>query len=620
MTRLIAGMAVLIASASASWADGPVKIAGEWRTTAGPVTFQQNGDDVTGKIVAFNLALKGKVEDGGKKLAVSYTEQGAKVEASLEFDPSGNAFTGTSKSSNGNSWDWSGWRPDPTAATGKQADFSGLWLTEQGLMELIVDKSKVKGRYALRGTSSLEGDIKGRHIDFRLKSLWFTGPGFFDLDDKGVNLAGAGGTDGRPVRWFGWKGRKAPEYVRHAPLVAGQIVDGSTENLLTYSVRAPEGYKAGDSKKWPVVLVFHGSNMNGKAYVNTVAGQWPDIAKDYILLGINGETPAPTSISSEEPVFNFTYVNFMGKSTYGGYPGTDRESPALVRDAMEDLKKAYPIKHYFVGGHSQGGFLTYAMMMNSPDLIAGVFPVSGNLLIQADPTVFEDKALKEAQRAIPLAIVHGKNDPVRDVPFDGAVYAHGQFLDAGWPAIRLFAHPNAGHMFALLPVGEAIRWLEALTSDDPKVLLDFAEARLKDKEPHRRDAIAALRRAKGLKLDAKDKARFDKLAKDIDAKVAPKAKKFLSAIKANKDGSWVDDFLAFREEYEYADAASAAMEAFAKLREEQDPLASKAMGEARQAFNQGRRPEGYAKAKEIAAKYYASTSYRLARKWAAEQR
>ena len=34
--------------------------------------------------------------------------------------------------------------------------------------------------------------------------------------------------------WYGWNGRKAPEFVRHVPLAAGKIVDGSTENLLTY--------------------------------------------------------------------------------------------------------------------------------------------------------------------------------------------------------------------------------------------------------------------------------------------------------------------------------------------------------------------------------------------------
>ena len=560
--------------------------------------------------------MKGKVEDQGKKLALSYVEDGVNVDATLEFDASGNAFAGTSKASNGNSWEWKGWRPDPAALAARPADFSGLWLTDNGLMELTKEGSKLKGRYAWRG-SSLEGEAKGRHLDFKLKTLRFTGPGFFDLDEKGVNLAGASGTDGQAA-WYPWKGRKAPEYVKHAPLVAGRIVEGAAENLLTYSVRAPEGYKAGDPRKWPVVLILHGSNMNGRAYVNTIAAAWPDIARDYILLGINGETPS--NLSPENPQFNFTYMNFMGKSKLGGYPGTDRESPALVREAMEDLKKAYPVKHYFVGGHSQGGFLTYSLLMNSPDLIAGAFPVSGNLLIQCDPALYEDKALREAQRAIPLAIVHGRNDPVPDVPFAGAEYAYGLFLDAGWPAIRLFAHENAGHMFALLPVGPAIRWLEALTSDDPRVLLDFAEGRLKDKPPGRRDAIAAIRRLKGLKLDARDKPRLDKLARDIDARVAPRAKTFLAAIKANKNGAWVDDFLAFREEYEYADAASAAMAAFDDLRASQDPRASKLIGEARQAFNQGRRDDGYARAREVVAKYYASTSYRLAKQWAAEQK
>ncbi len=612
MTRIIAGLVVLIAGVSAFGADAPDKFVGEWKTTAGPVTLERKGDEVTGKIVFFNLPVTGKVE--GKGLALSYVENQVKVDATLEFDPSGNAFTGTSKASNGNQWAWNGWRADPSALAAKPADFSGLWLTDLGLMELTREGPKVKGRYALRGTT-VEGEVKGRHLDFKLKTWKFTGPGFFDLDEKGINLAGAGGTDG-VAAWYGWKGRKAAEYARHAPLVAGQIVDGSTENLLTYSVRAPEGYKAGDPKKWPVALVLHGSNMNGKAYVNTLAAARPDIAKDYILLGINGETAS--NISADGPQFNFTYVNFMGKSTYGGYPGTDRESPALVREAMEDLKKVYPIKHYFVGGHSQGGFLTYALLMNSPDLIAGAFPISAGLLIQAEPSVFEDKALKEAQRAVPLAIIHGKTDP--QVGFDGAVYASGLFLDAGWPAVRLFADDNAGHMFGLLPVGQAIRWLEALASDDPKVLLDFAEARLKDKPPARRDAIAALRKAKGLKLDPKAKARFDKLAKDIDDRAAPKAKTFLASIKNSKSGSWIDNFLAYRDEYEYADAASAAMAAFNDLRAEHNPLATKTMGEARQAFNQGKRDEGYAKAREVVAKYYASTSYRLAKKWAAEQK
>ena len=611
MNRLIIGIAVMLASPSAFGADTPVRFAGEWKTTMGPVTLEQKaGDEVTGKIVFYRLALKGKVE--GKGLALSYDEGPTHVDANWEFEPSGNAFKGKFKASNGNQGVWNGWRPDPSAAKDKPADFSGLWLTELGLMELTREGSKIKGRYALRGTSSLEGDIKGRHLDFKVNAFR-TGPGFFDLDEKGTTLNGAVGTDGMPA-WYGWKGRKAPEYARHAPLVAGKIVDGSTENLLTYSVRAPEGYKPGDSKKWPVVLLLHGSNMNGKAYVNTMASTWPDIAKDYIVLGINGEKPS--NIDGEAPAFNYSYTDYVGRSTFKGFPGTDRASPALVSEAMEDLRKAYPIQRYFVGGHSQGGYLTYSLLMNSPEAIAGAFPISAEVIFQCEPSAYDDKAIKEAQRAVPLAIVHGKTDPL--VGFSSGSYAAGLFLDASWPGVRFFADDRAGHMFGLLPVGPAIRWLESMTSDDPKALVTFAERRLKELSP--RDAIATLKRAKGLKLDAATKTKLDKLAKEIDAKAAPKAKTFLAAIQANKDNAWVDKFLAFRDDFEYADAASAAMAAFNTLRAEHDPLASKAMGEARGSFNQGRQDDGYAKVKEVVDKYYASSSYRLAKKWLAERK
>ena len=64
---------------------------------------------------------------------------------------------------------------------------------------------------------------------------------------------------------FNWNGRRAPEFVRHPKLVAGKIVDGSTKELLTYCIRAPIGYKTGDAKKWPTILILHGSNMNAKA-------------------------------------------------------------------------------------------------------------------------------------------------------------------------------------------------------------------------------------------------------------------------------------------------------------------------------------------------------------------
>ena len=155
----------------------------------------------------------------------------------------------------------------------------------------------------------------------------------------------------------------------------------------------------------------------------------------------------------------FTYVDFVGKSTYQGFPGTDRESPALVSEALAELRETYPIDYYFVGGHSQGGFLTYSLLMNYPEQIAGAFPISAGVIFQCEPKAYTDENLKAAQRAVPLAIIHSRHDPLVD--FRMGDYAAKQFQAAGWKSFRFFADDSpAGHQFGLLPVDQAIRWLE----------------------------------------------------------------------------------------------------------------------------------------------------------------
>src|SRR5579863_3955609 len=464
---------------------------GEWRTSFGTVKLKQTGTSVAGTYGnAGEFTLTGTVE--GRKLTFEYKEGQATGDAHWTLDESGNAFRGGFKIRNGQAGNWEGWRPDPEAANGKPADLGGLWLTDLGLMELEQAGDKVQGRFALGGVSEIEGTVTGRNFKFKYKAFR-PGQGWFDLTPAGAAFAGAAVTDGFPG-WYGWRGRQAPEFTRHAKLEAGKIVDGSTRGLMTYSVRAPEGYRE-DGKKWPAIVILHGSNMNGKAYVSTIAAAWPDVAKDYLLIGINGERP---SVTGDDPRFNYTYVSYVGRSTFQGFPGTDRESPALVAEALNDLREAYPVARYFVGGHSQGGFLTYSLLMNFPELIAGAFPISAGVIFQCEPGAYVDEKLRAAQRSVPLAIIHGKQDGA--VAFSMGEYAAVLFGEAGWPAFRFFADDSgAGHRFGLLPVGQAIRWLEAQASDDPTRLLDFAEERIKSKGY--RDAVAALNRIAALKLD-----------------------------------------------------------------------------------------------------------------------
>ncbi len=602
------GLSVRFASWFVAWvvflarvaaADGP-GIEGKWKTSLGLVTISKEGDQYTAKFADARIpTVKGTLKD---KVASLKSEDGKpKGEASVTLGGTGLSFTGSFRFPNGFQRVWQGFRPDPEAARGKTGEFAGPWLTNLGLMELEQDGETVKGRYALRGGSTLDGQVKGRHLDLHYQ--WFRdGSGWFDLANDGKTFEGAALGDGSS-EWYGWKGRRAPEYVRHAPPRAGTIVDGSTRNLLTYSLRAPEGYKPGDPGKWPTIVILHGSNMNARAYVSTIAAAWPEIARNHLILGINGEMPSSTS---ETPQFNYTYVDFVGKSTYQGFPGTDRESPALVSEALAELKGVYPMGRLFVGGHSQGGWLTYSLLMNYPEMFAGAFPVSCGLLTQCEPSVFADPALREAQRRVPLAIVHASNDPIQGFGLSEA--AARAFEDESWPAARLFTDDKSGHMFARLPVDRAIAWLAAMAADDPEVVIALAE---REAEGGRfREAIAALNRARGMTVEARLGERVDRLGTMLDARARPGAAEYLPRIRADADGSWVDGFLAYRHDFEFAPSAREVMDVYAALRGKQEPEARRLMGEARSAFQNGKQDEGYRIYQQIVDKYHASSVYR----------
>jgi len=612
-TPIAATLFLLLAIAATAHSAAPdLPFDGQWRTTFGIVTLKQTGDQVTGTYGNTNqFTLKGSVN--GKKLTFIYQENQANGEAHWNLDDSPLSFHGDYQVHGGQAGNWDGWRPDPDAAKGKNANLAGLWLTDLGLMQLEQTGNKVKGHYALRGVSDIEGTITGRHFEFTNKAF-MPGNGWFDVSANLDTFGGAATTSSN--QWYGWKGRRAPEFTPHVKLIAGKIVEGSTKDLLTYSIRAPEGFREGNKKTWPAIVILHGSNMNGQAYVNTIAAAWPDIAKDYIIIGINGETPSVLGDAKNEPQFNFTYVSYVGRSTFKGFPGTDRESPALVADALDEFRTTYPVSRYFVGGHSQGGFLTYSLLMNFPEKIAGAFPVSGGVIFQVEPSAYDDEKVRAAQRAVPLAIVHSKQD--RIVNFSSAEYAATLFEQSNWQAFHFFVeNSGAGHRFAMLPVRDAIRWLEAQSSDDPKILLNVANECMKTS--NYRDAISALNRTNTFKPDPVTKTRIDRLLKDIDAKATPGAKQFLPKIKENKNGEWISAFLEYKDNFEFAPAAQETMQAFEALRAQQEPAAVKTMNEARTEFQMNRADGGYAKYQEIVDKYYAATSYRNAKRWLAER-
>jgi pimeloyl-ACP methyl ester carboxylesterase len=300
----------------------------------------------------------------------------------------------------------------------------------------------------------------------------------------------------------------------------------------------------------------------------------------------------------------------MGKSTYKGYPNTHRESPALVAEVIEELKTRHNLGRIFLGGHSQGGYLALIMYMHFPEMLAGVFPMACGLVIQAEPDAFDDEELMAAQRATPLAIVHGKLDGV--VPCSTGEYNYDRFEASGFPMLRFFSR-EVGHGYDFQPVGEAVGWLAALSTSNVDDLLKSAKQSARKSQW--RDLAALLLRAMERKADTKLK----KLASQLDAAAEKEADLHLQRIRKDEDGTWVDSFLPWRQQFEFAPAAKRVMAAFYELREKHDPAAEKLIEEARKRFRSGDRDGGYAKYQEIVDTYYASRRYKIVKRWLAER-
>ena len=184
------------------------------------------------------------------------------------------------------------------------------------------------------------------------------------------------------------------------------------------------------------------------------------------------------------------------------------------------------------------------------------------------------------------------------------------FIDLFWKGTLLVEHKSAGR---------DLHAAKVQASDDPAKLLDFSEECIKAKG--HRDAIAALNRARDLNpKNAEIKARLERLSKDVDDQAAAGAKEFLPKIEAGWNKEWIDAFLAYRDDFEFAPAAGELMKKFAIIRAEHEGPAEKAFGEANSAFQQGKRDEGYAKYQEIVDNYFAASSYRNVKRWLAERK
>ena len=575
---------------------------GEWLTDLGVLTLKQDGDRIEGEYGP-NQSLTGTVD--GAKATVEWRVGRNAGTGAFEMADGAMAFTGAWNHGNGAfGGTWRGWKRDPKAAKGKPADFSGVWRSSLGIMVLEQKGDKLTGTYGCEGWSTVEGTVKGRTCEFTWKRIRWSGPAWIEMTPDGKAFFGRT----EEAQFTKWLGQRLEGYEREVKPSAGKIVKGLSKNGLCYYARAPNKWRSG--KKVDAVVLLHGSNWVSEGMV-FVTGNVQDLGDTYMIVGIDGQSWNDTS-EPDKPRQNYTYANWMGRSTYKGYPYTDRESPYLVHETVKELKELYKLDRVFVGGHSQGGYCVSALAMSYPETFAGALLMSCGIVIQAEPDAFDDADLRRAQREMAVAVVHGTADQAVD--FSSGSYNFDRFRESAFPYAGFFT-ADVAHGYDFLPFADAIRWMDALTTTDAKALLAYGKKRLEERGW--RDVAAVCLRAHALKKSSKA---FKDLEAALDAEAGKDLARWTEAVKENRDASWIDGFLRWKEQFEFAPAAEPVMKEFAKLREAHDAEAERLIGEARKAFRENDQEGGWANYREVLDKHYCATRYSVVKRWVENRR
>jgi predicted esterase len=198
--------------------------------------------------------------------------------------------------------------------------------------------------------------------------------------------------------------------------------------LQPYRVFVPSSYDG--SKAFPLVIALHGMGGDENAYFEAYGkGAFTREAEThgYIVACPKGRKPA---------------------SMYTGDAERD------VMDVLADMLRAYRIDadRVYLTGHSMGGFGTWSVSMNHPEVFAAIAPVSGGVMNPAG-------VAKIAH--IPELIVHGDADKTVPVDRSRAVVAMGKKLGIEMKYIEV---PGGSHGDVVAPhFKDVFEWFDSHT-------------------------------------------------------------------------------------------------------------------------------------------------------------
>ena len=196
--------------------------------------------------------------------------------------------------------------------------------------------------------------------------------------------------------------------------------------LQPYQVFVPSSYDK--SKPFPLIIALHGMGGDENSYL-TVYGQG--------------------AFKTEAEKHGYIVACPKGRKPASMYIG-DAEKD--VMDVLAEVRRAYNIDadRIYLTGHSMGGFGTWSVAMDHPEVFAALAPISGGA---NNPGTMSKIA------HIPMLVVHGDNDPTVPVERSRVMVAMAKKLGA---EIKYIEVPGGDHGSVVAPNFPAVfEWFDS---------------------------------------------------------------------------------------------------------------------------------------------------------------
>ena len=186
---------------------------------------------------------------------------------------------------------------------------------------------------------------------------------------------------------------------------------------LDYLLFLPEGYKAGGTNRWPLMLFLHGAGERGTNIQKVAVHGPPKIVrtmKDFPFILVSPQCPE-------------------------GRTWRDEELMALL-DAMI-AKYQVNTNRIYLTGLSMGGYGSWSLGTKYPERFAAIAPICGGG--EQIAVLLVPKQKKAALNSLGVWAFHGAKDTA--VPLEESQRMTNVLMRAGGKDVKLTVYPEAGH-------------------------------------------------------------------------------------------------------------------------------------------------------------------------------